>query len=398
MAQQVAYTNGLSLDPRVDVCGLPLLYPIQDDPVKSLLYGEVGNVEVKFYDMGNVLKGTTYTNEFGYFTVLLEEGTYTAIVDDPRYEPFSKPVTLSLGSRAPYVGYILEFAQSSGDWDDLIITPPEVRKRYLFGLILVDRFGNPYSDDDFAELIRAKTAEVEMMTDVNILYRRIWAAPQQTPPDVPGDWDIIEPGYDYDFKDLNQWLYLQLRNKPLVKPVKDFHLVYPVGLSVFKVPEEWIRSYYQSATIQVVPMAGAISRVFLTPQGQFAPLVSWYLPGQIPQVNRVSYEVGFVDENGNPNPYLPKNVFNMAREIVGKIAAIEVLGITGDAILAGIASQSISGDGISESFSTTASATSATYQARIESYRKDLDGRTQGESGLYQKFRDYWSGIPMVVA
>ena len=391
---QVAYTNGLTINPDLDICGIPLLYSIQDDPVREISVGEIGNVEVKFLQ-ASVVKGTALTDEVGYFIVLLEEGDYDVQIRDPRFEDFDKTVSLWVGSRPGIVNYLLHFVQTSTDWDDLIITPPELRSEFIHGLILTDRFGNPYSDTNIASFIRQAQAKIEMVCDINILYRKIWAG--SATPSNPDDYDLLEPGYDYDYRDMNQWDFLKLRRRPLVKPVTDLQLVYPVALSVFRLPVEWIRTYQIAGQVQVVPTAGAINRIFLLPTGQWAPLVSWFLPGQIPQVHQVVYEVGLIDENGKRNRYLSSNVFDLVRHAVGLEAAIEVLGVTGDAILAGVASQSISGDGISESFSTTASATSSTYQARIESYRKDLQGRTANESGLYQKIKDYFSQISMVV-
>ena len=391
---QVAYTNGLTINPDIDICGIPLLYSIQDDPVREISIGEVANVKVEFLQ-ASVVKGTTYSDQYGYFIVLLDEGDYDIQIRDPRFEDFDATVSLNVGSRPKIVNYLLLFKQTNSNWDDLIITPPELRKEFTHGLILCDRFGNPYSDDGIAQFIRESQAKVEMLCDINILYRKIFAG--AVAPPNPDDYDLLEPGYDYDFKDMNQWMFLKLRRRPLLKSVTDLQLVYPVALSIFKLPSEWIRTYHVAGQVQVVPTAGAINRIFLLPTGQFAPLVSWYLPGMIPQVNQVVYEVGLRDKDGKRNKYLPSNVFDLVRHSVGLEAAIEVLGVTGDALLAGVASQSISGDGISESFSTTASATSATYQARIESYRKDLQGRTANEAGVLQQIRDYFSQIPIVV-
>jgi hypothetical protein len=60
------------------------------------------------------------------------------------------------------------------------------------------------------------------------------------------------------------------------------------------------------------------------------------------------------------------------RAAVGKMCAVEVLNIVGDGILAGFSSSSLSMDGVSESFSSIQSATSATFGARIKQYRDEL--------------------------
>jgi hypothetical protein len=50
-----------------------------------------------------------------------------------------------------------------------------------------------------------------------------------------------------------------------------------------------------------------------------------------------------------------------------------MLNIIGDGILAGFSSSALSMDGVSEAFSSTQSATSATYGARIKAYEDELE-------------------------
>jgi hypothetical protein len=68
------------------------------------------------------------------------------------------------------------------------------------------------------------------------------------------------------------------------------------------------------------------------------------------------------------------------------------LNIAGDLIAgAGIATKSLSMDGLSQSISTTASATNAGYGARILQYNKHIE-----ES--MKTLKAYYTGISMVVA
>jgi hypothetical protein len=61
------------------------------------------------------------------------------------------------------------------------------------------------------------------------------------------------------------------------------------------------------------------------------------------------------------------------REIVGKKAACSLLNIIGRGLMSGFSSSSLSMDGVSESFSSTQSATSAYYGADIKEYKDDID-------------------------
>jgi len=55
-----------------------------------------------------------------------------------------------------------------------------------------------------------------------------------------------------------------------------------------------------------------------------------------------------------------------------KMAAISLLNVIGDGLMSGFSSSSLSMDGVSESFSSTQSATSAFFGARIAVYQKEV--------------------------
>ena len=58
--------------------------------------------------------------------------------------------------------------------------------------------------------------------------------------------------------------------------------------------------------------------------------------------------------------------------MIGKMAAISLLNVIGDGLMSGFSSSSLSMDGVSESFSSTQSATSAYFGARIAVYQKEV--------------------------
>ena len=67
--------------------------------------------------------------------------------------------------------------------------------------------------------------------------------------------------------------------------------------------------------------------------------------------------------------HMPLDLLNL----VGKLATFGPLGIAGDLILgAGIARQSLGVDGLSQSISSTSSATNAGYGARLVQYQKEI--------------------------
>jgi hypothetical protein len=61
------------------------------------------------------------------------------------------------------------------------------------------------------------------------------------------------------------------------------------------------------------------------------------------------------------------------RQTIGKVAACSLLNIIERGLMSGFSSSSLSIDGVSESFSSTQSATSAFYGADIKEYKDDID-------------------------
>ena len=61
------------------------------------------------------------------------------------------------------------------------------------------------------------------------------------------------------------------------------------------------------------------------------------------------------------------------REIIAKHCAVSLLNIIGDGLISGFSSSSLSMDGLSESFSSTQSATSAYFGARIKVYEDEIE-------------------------
>jgi hypothetical protein len=78
----------------------------------------------------------------------------------------------------------------------------------------------------------------------------------------------------------------------------------------------------------------------------------------------IDYDAGYESSDDIPDDL---------REAIAKKAAVSLLNAIGDGLMAGFSSSSVSLDGMSESFSSTQSATSAYFGARIKEYKDDLD-------------------------
>lgn len=102
---------------------------------------------------------------------------------------------------------------------------------------------------------------------------------------------------------------------------------------------------------------------------------------QVPHYWTMQYTTGFSLNN------LPYEILN----VIGMLAAIPIFAIAGDLILgAGIASQSLSIDGLSQSISSTSSATNSGYGSRIIEYRKTI-------KETLDRIKRNYRGIPFTV-
>jgi hypothetical protein len=131
---------------------------------------------------------------------------------------------------------------------------------------------------------------------------------------------------------------------------------------VIDFPTEWIQLRPDTGQVNIVPTSGTLSQVLYTAGGSFLPLVA---SGRhfVPNILSVDFTAGFEDGE------VPQEI----RDVVGKLAAFAPLNVAGDLIVgAGIASKSISMDGLSQSINTTSSATNAGYGARLHQYSAEL--------------------------
>jgi len=244
-------------------------------------------------------------------------------------------------------------------------TPLEVRKRWCFGLPLTKDDGVEMPDEDIYQYILSAIATVERRLGIFLKPTIIMCNPEQRGLVQGVDYDRAEPAYDYDVRSWMNYGFLQLRERP-VQQVTGFRLVLPNGqlIADFMARPKWLKVYHEAGQVHLVPYAGDPTLFAMMGGSQSGyPFVTGTINSNLPQMIEVDYIAG----------YAPFQIPEDVRNVVAKIAAIDVLGIAGDAVLAGVASLSTSIDGLSESFSTTASATNATYGAHILQYQKEVD-------------------------
>lgn len=247
-----------------------------------------------------------------------------------------------------------------------IISIEELKEFFLFGVDLTDDNGCPFPDTLFEFYIKSAVSWVERRLDL-CLRQCVFT-------------DSEAERLDFYRQDYYKYIRLQTDEFPIIT-VSAIKLVLPTEQEVIDFDPSWFQIDKASGQLEIIPGRGQLSVITLGQTGAWLPLIYGWTD-YIPHVFRVSYTAGF--EKGKVPPELT--------ELVGKVASLGPLNIAGDLVVgAGIASRSISVDGIATSIGTTQSATNAGYGARILEYRREI-------SETIKFLRRYYKGIRWVAA
>lgn len=239
-----------------------------------------------------------------------------------------------------------------------ILSVAELKTNYLFGLDLTNDEGTPYPDSLYAFFIKSAVSSLEKKLDIKI---------KRT--------DYVEERHDFYRDDYESYIFVKLNHRPVIS-VAEATLVLPGEQTVMTFDQDWIHVQRESGQVQMVPGVGSAGSILIGAGGAWLP----FIYGQnrfIPDAFRVTYTAGFGRRTvstavGPADPDLD-TVPDDVVDVVGKMASFGPLNIAGDLLGgAGIASQSIGIDGLSQAFSTTSSATNAGYGARLLQFSKEL--------------------------
>lgn len=243
-----------------------------------------------------------------------------------------------------------------------IVTPDDIKDRYLFGIDLTDEQDNELPEKVIQHHINAAVSMLELQLDIII---------KETP--IKGE------RYDYRQVDYTEFNFIQLKKRP-VSTVTKLAAKFPNDRELINYPKEWFTIEHESGQLQLVPVEGTFSGLIVTQGGSYTPFL-FGTRNHWPHMFEIDYIAGFCDGH----------VPIVLNDIIGMMAAISVFEILGDIVLgAGVSSESTSLDAASTTKTLTASAMYSAYSARIESYRKKLEVNIK----VAQK---YFQGIPTTV-
>lgn len=265
------------------------------------------------------------------------------------------------GTEEEKIGYSFgNYSAPPNEWGKAL-TADDLRYTYLFGIdaIANDVNESEFSDEQFGFFIESAVGDFERWLTMDIRRRVYKTSPSssliQSPEWREGvDYTDEEDSYEFDPKEWQNYGFLQLRHYPILSVERAVMYSPLKGEVINLLDRNWVRIHKQFGQLRFFPTKGI-------PYGPYAiSAMPWILLGhRFPDGYEIDYTTGYKSSD-----FVPKDL----RQMIGMWAAVYCLDSIGDGLLAGFSSQSVSLDGLSESFSSTQSATSAYFGARIVSY------------------------------
>ena len=274
------------------------------------------------------------------------------------------------------VGYSFKnYRVPEGAWGT-VLTPDDFRYTYLWGTDFKATNGSMFSDEQVQYFIDAATTEMERRLNITIRKRRIKCEDviEKNHLKRKVDYDDEETPYDFSYRKIQRYGMIQTKQRPILNVTRCTLINKGQNDDVDLLPS-------------IVPdKKNGVLKFLKRP---WKPSDTWV--GISDSISRygaetwnnhlfyaVDYEAGF-----ETSADIPEDL----RHNIGLMSAISLLNVIGDGLMAGFSSSSLSMDGVSESFSSTQSATSATFGARIMEYKKELDDYIQANKFKFGFFR-----------
>ncbi len=257
-----------------------------------------------------------------------------------------------------------------------IITSDELRYVYAFGNDLVAPNSQVITDDTLQWYIDTAVGNVERDLNVTLIKKKYRHRPiningvitsRDSELENEGESDIDylwEDPYDFVRKSFNEFIFIKLRNRPVIE-VSKAEFRDPTGNLIANILS-WKKVNHRMGSLEFFPHAGALASLPLYTGSSYWGSPVRFIFDNYPDAYYIDYNAGFETVKHLKDRW--KEIFI----VVGKLAAINMLSDYGDGKLAAIASSSLGLDGVSEAVSTTLSATSATFGARILQFKRDL--------------------------
>ena len=321
------------------------------------------------------LNSGDFVDSFDLQNGLYQYRIHSASVENPKLEDFAFTCWTKFGV-PDAVGYSFQnYKVPEGKWGT-IVTPDDCRYTFLWGTDFKATNGSMFTDEQIQWFIDAATAEMARQLNITIVKRRIKSefTVEQRNLKKGVDYDDAETPYDFSYRKIQRYGMIQTKQRPILNVTRCTLINKGQNDDVDLLPS-------------VVPdKKNGVLKFLKRP---WKPNDTW--TGISDSISRygaetwnphlfyaVDYDAGFENSDEVPSDL---------RHMIGKMAAISLLNVIGDGLMSGFSSSSLSMDGVSESFSSTQSATSAYFGARIAVYQKEVQEYIQQNKFKFGFFR-----------
>lgn len=279
----------------------------------------------------------------------------TKLTDSDKY---TYSLWVLCGTQGP-IGYTFNnYETPEGLWGD-IVTPDDIRFTYLWGTDLKAANGQSFDDEQIRYFIKSALSELSRQLNITIEKKIIKCNAKKRNLTKNVDYNIDEDYYRFNWDKIARYGKITTRLRPIID-VERISLKGRIGLSHDITDNIEIDKNKGVIMLLKRPLKPSLTKRNISNSiGMYGDeTVSPYL------FYEIDYVAGYENSDEVPDDL---------REIVAKIAAVSMLNVVGDGLMSGFSSSSLSMDGMSESFSSTQSATSAYFGARIKEYKDDID-------------------------
>jgi hypothetical protein len=271
--------------------------------------------------------------------------------------PWDYTVWVRRGGSDPIGVTFGNYQVPEGSWGD-IVTTDDIRITYLWGVDFRASNGASYTDAQIQYFIDSALTGIERILNITIKKTRIVCEPNRRGLEKGKDYDAAESYYTFKRERVERNGMITTRKRPVISISRldllnrNNRIIPLLGASTFDPMKGQIK-FFNRMPRQSDSMRGVETAI---------------LPYGAETLERnlcyaIDYIAGFESADDVPMDL---------REIIGKQAAVSLLNIIGRGLMSGFSSSSLSMDGVSESFSSTQSATSAYYGADVKEYKDDI--------------------------
>lgn len=250
-----------------------------------------------------------------------------------------------------------------------ILTADDMQYSMLWGIDLTASNGTPWTAVQTETFIKWSVYQLEKTLNIDIYPRQYYCDDEIN--EAIEISKLVVKEFPYPNRRHRRHLVVS-RHRP-IQEVTRFDFYSPLDTKIFDLLP-WLRIDKRSGQFWHYPKQGKLQ----TFAGYGWP---WNLildRMNYPDAFHIDYKSGYRDAE-----LIPEDL----REIIGKLAALKLLNVVGDGIMAGFSSSSISLDGMSESFSSTQGVENAMYGARIGVYQKEIVAYIEENRNKYGNFR-----------